>query len=335
MDYNNLITEVISHYNIGKLKNTVIEELQDKENNLLLKFETSKGIFLLKNYSDNKHNGNTQRLKKNLAFAAGLLFENEIPVPLCLTKDKMPYLELKGYLYSIDKFIEGSTIIDKTDDLRLMSVARLLAKLHRSTRTEIKEPLKPYEFNNIKRIEKIGNYFDLVEKRYRSEQNEVDKTILDMKEFILSEVRDLNNTINKIKPRKFISLIHGDFQPRQVIINDLNISYLIDYETMNQNFSEYEFSRGLFLFSKFDEGELDLDSANLFIKEYKKEFGLDFEINIDEILGLIRHSILTLFGIVLQHFSKARNSGGALKHFYEKLKWIRNNESLFREKLKI
>ena len=331
-NYLNLVESVISFYDVGKLITANFEEIQDRENNLILKFETNMGTYLLKCYSDIKNKGKTEDLKQRLSYAAGLLIQDQIPIPLCLTKKKAPYLEFNGELFSIDRFIEGTTFKEKRDDESLILVANLLGKLHSSTRIEIKKPLKTHEFVKTKNTLRIFESFEKIKEENSKESLEV----LSYEKIILSELSDLERAIKKLKPKKKISLIHGSYAERQIMINDINMAYLIDYETMEQNFSEYEFSNALLLFSKGDNFKFDLDLANLFIKSYKNEFGEEFEINVDEILTLIRHSLLNTFSGILRTYSKTFRpelNQGPLNFFFNKLKWLRENENLVREKL--
>jgi Ser/Thr protein kinase RdoA (MazF antagonist) len=339
INYIKLINKIISYYNVGTFEE-FLEVLQIAEDNLILKFKTSMGFYVLKEYSPIKHK-DIQKVKLNLKFAKNILDNDKIITPLCSTKNNDPYLEFDGRIFSVDKFIEGDHNIYDSMDERLKNVASILANLHLEEFKELKSSRRFSIFiNDFKGIDKILNEYSM-ELKNKEIKSDVDLFLLnDVFPFFDSDINKLKEDIKKkkFKSGKFMGLIHGDFQPKQIVFNDINIAHLIDYERFNQGFIEHELFKSLGSFSGTKENTVDFRRAKLFLETYKENFGENLEIDSSEVLLILKHSFYQLLGSsrILINAIKSNNPGsvGAVNFYYKKLLWLHNNETEFIEKLK-
>jgi len=334
-EYSKLILNVIQYYDLGNFQEFL--EILKEGDNLVLKFKTTIGVFVLKQYlRDIRLN----KLIENLKFVGEFLGENpDYPLPVCMAKNGNYYIEIENKFYTIDKFEVGGKYGDFPSLDRLRSLAKILAVLHSKSKIKLDEEVKVKKVNNLHLIERcfkankhcndVNGYFGyIINKGNNSEFNLF--LINQVIPLFREEYLRLKEGLKFIKPKKYHSMVHGDTNPYNIIFNDVEVVGLIDYELMYYDFAGYELVKTVGTFVNFhSEKGYNLDEIKTFVLTYRKIYG-ELDISGLEVLTYLRHSILEL----LSHFfnsyvqKKYYNSPPekVIPFFYSKLKWIYENE---------
>lgn len=331
--YLSLVLSVLEFYDLGKFRHLV--EIAKEKNNLVIKFETSNGVYMFKEYQKSK---NIQKLIETLNLVTNFFGKNpNFPFLICQNKLGVYYVELNNKIYTIDKFVNGDRFWSLASSDRLINLAKVLAELHSKSKIELSE----------KKVSERLHYLGLIERFFIKSKNlntpfieniskkenrtEFDNFLINnLFPLIRNEYLELKGSLNFIKSKKFHSLVHSDLSPNNILFKKDEIVGLIDYELMRYDFAEYEvvFAINTYIDFDFKKG-YDLTQIKLFLSTYREIYG-NVEISGEEILAYLRHSIIQLLSIFIGEYIKLNYSTSKekiIKSLYLRLKWISIHKS--------
>lgn len=348
MDYVKLLSGILQQYDIGNLKGKP-KVLDGGYVNFNLKFETDKGIFVLKKYA-NEFAKNPKKLINMLEFLYNIKTSTNFSVAKPFkTLDDNFLLNYENAIYSISEFIEGGSYSDDWHDAKLVSAARTLARLHKETQKAV-----PDSENVLKKVKYTGSIESLwdvskihwkeISLKDKIEQKEnkskVDLDILNIYiPFVQKEFQKYLNELKHIKQRTNLSMTHQDYWWGQLAFQGHEVAAVFDFDLMQLDYAQYDLvkaSRGFAHFrAEIDKktGKVlgfDLNKLKLFIDSYKEIFG-KIDIEPEEVMVFLRHAILDMISYWIGRYE---NTQGILEENNIKLaimqvQWLEKNKKLY------
>ncbi len=235
-------TDILKNYSLGEYKNH--KKLWWSIKNTLYLIETEKGKYILKLYEYSSK----KEIKKIYSILEKLKYKNIPLAKTYLTNDNNLIVEKYKPLV-IQEYVSGKEIKDANKSF-VVDFARTLGKIDR-------------ELLKIKPIKKT------LSKRFKPSDYRSDSVVagfnFDIKEKVL--LKELNKEVDKAKLRR--TLIHGDFQLNNLLVEKNKIKAVIDWDDMHEGLLVDEIAVALnHLF--FTMGKTDKKYLSDFFKEYGK-----------------------------------------------------------------
>lgn len=267
------ISFVLSHYQLGRLK-TIEPALGGMTSDNWF-VESAQGKYFLRRR-------NPCFTPESIDFEMGLiehLLALGFPTaPLIRTRDGRLRVDVEGRHWELYEYLSGERF-SATNLAQIRSSARLLARFHRSAAGYKVRPV-PERIVDLSRIE---HFIDIFEEELKARTKALGTVLAPSLAGFFRGQADL--VLKGIEPlsRQPLVLIHGDFQPSNILFQEDRATALLDFGDVSFSYRAYDVARAILRFStlKADWGRqqdivplLDLERVRAFMGSYQSELPL-------------------------------------------------------------
>ncbi len=267
------ISLALSHYRLGRLK-AVVPALGGMTSDNWFA-ETAQGKYFLRRR-------NPCFTPESIDFEMGLiehLVALRFPTaPLIRTRDGQLRVDVGGSYWELYEYLSGERF-NTTNPAQIRSSARLLACFHRSA-AEYKARPVPERIVDLSRIER---FIDVFEEELKARTKALGMVLAPSLAGFFRSQADL--VLKGMKPLSGqpLVLIHGDFQPSNILFQGDRAIALLDFGDAGFSYRVYDVARAILRFStlRADYGSqqdiaplLDLERVRAFMGSYQSELPL-------------------------------------------------------------
>ncbi len=319
----NLIDEILKNYEIPILK---IDNLSGGWLNEKYLIESSnKKWYVLKELSLEKFSHKHLQYLIQTVKLQHYLYKENVAVPkILLNNDKEVVSEFSNNKYFfIQDYVKGySKEFDKLTNKEIFSIGKNLAFLHNKLKNIDSGAFKS-DFLKYKNINDLKQ--ELQAKRLEINKNSSRKFVqqINLSEEILNS-GELNRIINQNK----LQLIHGDFTPDNIILENNKVKSIIDFELVRINSKLQDIGR-IVLSIAFFNGEFDLSKLKSFIDGYSTVYKISYL----DIINSFKIVWINEFNIWIQDRYFKNYNPSKVEKFIAEIMWIGENWFNLEEKL--
>jgi len=296
------IISVLAHYMLGKLQSIAPADGGMTNDNWII--ITSAGRYFLRR----RHPFFS---KASIDFELGLieyLIAKGFPTPpLIHMKDGSTRVEAFGRNWEIYEYVPGEQF-DATNFSQIRSAAQLLARFHKNA-----AGYKGDAYVGAKRVidfNRAVKFIDIFEEDIAARKSAYGITIMFLAPSLISFFRSQAKLVLKgIMPLSSLppAIVHGDFQPSNVIFRGDEAAALVDFGDSGLSYRAYDVAKAVLRFSSLrtdydNQGDMysfmDLKRASTFIGAYQEKLPLS-SLEINAIPALLRGAYLYDVGFFL------------------------------------
>ncbi len=267
------ISLALSHYRLGSIKSIESAPGGMTSDNWFV--ETAHGKFFLRRR-------NPSFTKESIGFEMGLiehLLALRFPTaPLIRTKDGYLIVEAGGRYWELYEYLPGERF-NVANLAQVQSAAMLLARFHRSAAGYRSRP-PPDRTMDLKRVER---FVDTFEEELKARMRSLGMVLAPALAGFLKTQANL--VLKGLEPLfgQPLFLIHGDFQPSNILFQGVRATALLDYGDAGFSYRVYDVAKAILRFSTLREGYesqrdidplLDLERVNAFMGTYQTQLPL-------------------------------------------------------------
>lgn len=323
------ISHILSSYPVGSLKEVVPTSEGAMNDNWIV--ETDKGKYFLKRR-------NTFFTPDSIDFELKLIeyiLSQRFPTPkLIHTTDGALNVSAEGRNWELYEYISGDPFhVDNFDQIK--SAARLLARFHKAT-----SGYKTGEEAVPNRTIDLGGVAGMIDQLKDQVNVELKTSTLGsllqpgIMGFIEAQAEIVLNGIQPLSG-SLITIIHGDFQPSNVIFKGNDAAALVDFGNTAFSYRSYDVAKAILSFSALkpdydSQNDLDpwlnWDRVKAFFGAYQAEMPLS-EMDIEAMPALIRGAFLFGVSFYMMDESNLAKKAGLLINAMRFIRWLDGSEA--------
>ena len=245
------------------------------------------------------------------------LYDNDFLVPNVIPNNKNELISnfSNGKYYFLQEYIKG--ISKKNNELSIIEINDIafnLALLHKYLKSKSIKSFKS-PFLSYKSIEVLKKEFDDRVKQIASDTRKEYKKELELHSKIINDIEN-SNILNKTN----LQLIHGDFTPDNIILDNGHVKSFIDFELCRVNTKLQDIGR-IILSTCMENNTLIKKKLFSFINGYSKVYNLDVKM----ISLAIKFVWINEVNIWIQERYFRNYNPPKVEKFISEIQWISNN----------